>query len=121
MSTIVIKFRRLRFSKSLLISLQLTLIILINDCEINGDCSFPGIPNGIDVAHFKYLTYTENATAFYRCKDPNDIILTENNKNFGLKSYSSRYCSKGKRFNRRLIKKKHRNTTSNLMNQVNWL
>src|SRR5438128_656406 len=59
------------------------------------DCEFPGIPNGIDVANFKFLKYTENATAFYRCKDPNDIILTENNGNFGLKSYATRYCSRG--------------------------
>src|SRR4051812_41224760 len=63
---------------------------------VNGQCGYPGIPHGIKTTDFMLQKLNENQTVFYRCQDPNDLILTDSHNNYGLKSYSTRLCSQGK-------------------------
>ncbi|KAI1287451.1 hypothetical protein HDE_10061 [Halotydeus destructor] len=75
------------------IVLLVSVILTIN--EVESQCGFPGIPNGIDEANFKFLKTTEQSIAYYRCKDANDIILNDPEGLTGLKSYAARTCQKG--------------------------
>lgn len=53
-----------------------TIMLVVSLRQFNGDCGFPGIPNGADIENLENIKFVENTTVIYRCRNHKDRTLS---------------------------------------------